>query len=378
VSERILAAYSPGELRTALVRGETLLDYALHHPADPDGVGDLHLARVQAVLPALGGAFLELGGSGGAQSGFLPENEVARPLAEGDVLGVRITRSAQGGKGPRLSALLDERESRIIADAAGRRGLASRGPDPLDVLARAHPGLPILCDDPALAARLHGEFASRVRLVSTAFDEAVEEQVAGLASPRVELPGGLSASITPTPALVAIDLDTGPASDSRLAKQAAQFAANRTALPALLHQLRLRDLSGAILIDPAGLAQRKRPQLRPVIETALAADPGRPRLVGFTGLGLIEIVRPRIRTPLHERLARPHAAAAAALRAARAAMLPPGSARVTVCGGSAVIAALEADEAARADFARLSPAGLVPVLRLDAALQTLAWRIEHG
>ncbi|HEY3848622.1 MAG TPA: ribonuclease, partial [Acetobacteraceae bacterium] len=95
---RILAAASPGEVRVAVLRGENLLDYAIWRPGAPDGVGDLHRGRITARAPALGGAFVALDGA----DGFLPDTEGGKAASEGIVLGVRVTRAAQGGKGPRL------------------------------------------------------------------------------------------------------------------------------------------------------------------------------------------------------------------------------------------------------------------------------------
>jgi Ribonuclease G/E len=82
----------------------------------------------------------------------------------------------------------------------------------------------------------------------------------------------MEATITPTPALIAIDMDAPPAQTGRT-KQTAQFAANRDALPALMRQIRLRNLSGAILIDPAGLATRKRQALLEPVKAALRPTP---------------------------------------------------------------------------------------------------------
>jgi Ribonuclease G/E len=45
---------------------------------------------------------------------------------------------------------------------------------------------------------------------------------------------------------------------------------------------------------------RDRPKLAAPLAAALAADPLKPRLLGFSHLGFAEILRPRIRPPLHE------------------------------------------------------------------------------
>jgi Ribonuclease G/E len=92
---RILAAASPGEIRVAVVDGAgLLLDYALWRPGAPDGVDDLHRGRVVARAPALAGSFVALEAS---PDGFLPDSEGGKAANEGDVLGVRVTRAAEGG-----------------------------------------------------------------------------------------------------------------------------------------------------------------------------------------------------------------------------------------------------------------------------------------
>ena len=83
MSPRILASCSPGEMRVAVVDDalpeHALLDYALHRPGAPDGVGDLFLGRIEAVLPAMGGAFV----LAGQDSAFLPDRDGAAGRSEG-------------------------------------------------------------------------------------------------------------------------------------------------------------------------------------------------------------------------------------------------------------------------------------------------------
>jgi len=364
---RLLASASPGEMRIAVVEGDRLLDYALWRPGAPDGVGDLHRGRIEAILPALGGVFVALASG----SGFLPMREPPPGTGVGDPLLVRIVRSAQGGKGPRLALASDADE------AHGRQGPPARleaGPDPLTRLAAAHPGAPILSDDRALPASLPG-LRDRLHHDAAPFPAALEARIAALAEPEVGLPGGMRASIHPTPALVAIDVDAGSASAARLNKATAQFAANRAAIGPLLHEIRLRNLSGAILIDLAGLPSRKRAALRPEMEEALSRDPLHPRLLGFTALGLAEILRPRIHPPLHELLSGPHAAALAALRAAqRAAAVPPYRLPV-LHAGIGVAAALENDAEARRTLAE--QAGHPISIRMNPSLPPDGWELGH-
>src|SRR5208337_4737533 len=199
---------------------------------------------------------------------------------------------AQGGKGPRLTAAHDAAEQALIG--SGPPALIRRGPGPLACLAAHYQDAPVLLDDAALAATLRPTLGARLTLVRAAFDAELAARIAALADPVVDLPGGARLSIHPTPALTAIDVDAGAATASGGAKGAAQLALNRAILPALAAEIRLRNLSGAILVDLAGLPARRRAALAPDLAVALADDPLHPRLLGFTKLGLAEIVRPRI------------------------------------------------------------------------------------
>lgn len=364
---RLLAACSPGEIRIAAAAGLDLLDYAIWRPSAPDGVGDLLRGRIEAVVPSLGGLFVALP----AGSGFLPLRDGVPRLGVGDPVLVRITRSAQGGKGPRLGPAPAD----VAYPLAGSSALLQPGRNPLARLAAAYPGVDIVVDDLSLGPLLAPELRARTSFANTAIPPELEILIDELSDTEVALPGGLRASIHPTPALVAIDLDTAAASSNRLSKQPAQFAANRAAIGPLLHQLRLRNLSGAILIDLAGLASRKRAALRPEIEAALSRDPLQPQLLGFTSLGLVEILRSRIHPPLHELLAGPHAAALAGLReAARLAQTSPHQVphlRV----GIAVGASLERDRAACQSFARVT--GRPISIRMDPSLPNTGWILDH-
>lgn len=339
---RLLVSRSPGEMRVAAWDG-TLVDYAIHRPGAPDGVGDLHRGRIIARVPSMAGAFVALDGA----EGFLPDSEGAAD--EGSVLGVRVTRAAQGGKGPRLSARLAPEDRALVG--AGSPALLRRGPDALARLAALHPQAPVT----------HGDFP-----------DDVQDAVAALEGPRVALPGGAALLIYPTPALTAIDVDLAP---GRGAKQAAQHAANRALLPALARQIRLRNLSGAILVDLAGMALRRRAALAPDFSAALATDPLAPRFLGFSALGLAEILRPRVHPPLHELLAGPHAAGLAGLRAlARTVASTPWHPPVLHVTRP-IASALDADRAALDDLA--AAAGQTLRLITHAALPDPGWSLEE-
>jgi ribonuclease G len=356
----VLAACSPGEIRVAAVQDGALLDYALWRPGRTDGVGDVHRGRITSVMPGLAGAFVALEDA----DGFLPDSAGAAGRGVGDMLLVRVVRAAQGGKGPRLAA--------VEGDAgSGPPGRLRAGPNAVERLASLHPG-PVIVDDPGIAALLRPALGERLT-VGSALDESLASQIDALESPEVTLPGGLRATIHPTPALVAIDVDTAGASAGRTPKPAMQEALNRAMLPALARQIRLRNLSGAILIDLAGLTVRRRAALSDAIRAALADDPLMPRFLGFTALGLAEVLRPRIHPPLHELLAGPHAAGLAALRRVAADADP--AAPPALRAAPAVVAALTGDPVALPALAHRL--GRAILLRSDPGLPPCAWVVEE-
>ena len=367
----IRASVSPGEIRAVAFDALGPLDYAIERPGAPDGVGDLHRGRITARLPALAGSFVRLHDG---SDGFLPDS-AGGGAPEGTILPVRITRAAQGGKGPRLTAKLAAGE----LAGPGPIALLHRGPGAVARLAMLHPAAPIELDDAALHAILRPDLGDRLIRVARAFDDSLESALESLITPSAALPGGANMTVHPTPALTAIDMDLSAASAGRGGKARTHDQANRAALPALARQIRLRNLSGAIVIDLAGLSAKRRAALGPAFAEALAGDPLAPRFLGFSGLGLAEILRPRVHPPLHELLAGPHAAGLAALRHAAGQAASRPHARLALYAAPAVIAALQADPLALPAFT--AGAGHAITLRAVTAPPPAHWRIEdasHG
>jgi Ribonuclease G/E len=337
-SVTIHVSCSPGERRIAASRDGLLVDYAIWRPGAPDGVGDLHIGRVIARVPAMAGSFVALQDA----TGFLPDSESPPGLTEGQLLLVRVTRAAQSGKGPRLTACQ-------TSPTEGPVRLVRRGPTPLDDLIARYPGAPV---------------------INAQFSPDLEDQIDTLTTSEAPLPHGGRIHIHPTPALTAIDIDAASATADRKAKPASQASFNRAILPELARQIRLRNLSGAILVDFAGLSSRRRATLAPDLRAALTPDPLRARLLGFTHLGLAEIVRPRIRPPLHELLSAPLAAGLAALR--QVIKDAPPARRPVLAATATIISALQADPAALSELAQQTVHPII--LQSDPSLS--GWHLE--
>lgn len=341
---------SPGERRVALLRDGELHAYRLERIARPDGVGDILRGRIASVMPALAGAFVALPGG---ETGFLPESdcEGRKIPSEGTMLTLRVTRAGQGGKGKRVTAKTPQLEG---------EGLIARGPDAALRWAAAYPDARIIADDAAEVARLRGAIhASRVLLQGNAFDDALEDEVARLAEPEWELPGGGRLIFSPLPALTAVDVDSAGADPREV---------NRLAMPEFARQLRLRDLAGPILLDLAGLSVKQRAGLEPELRAACGHD-GLTQLLGLGPLGLFELRRARIHPPLHEALAERALTTGLALlrQAARESAARPGR-RLALHAPAAVLQALEAMPEALAEYTAAS--GHALELRADATAGT--------
>jgi hypothetical protein len=366
---RVLASAGPGEVRVLAMDHDGAVDAAIWRPGAPDGVGDLHRGRILSHRPALAGSFVAIAGA----EAFLPDSAGGAGLAEGTILGVRITRAAQGGKGPRVTAAIDEADRARVG--TGSPALLAPGPNALQRLAAMHPDAPVWVDDPALAATLRPTLGERMRLVTEAFDDRAETAFEALGEATADLPGGALMHVHPTPALTAIDVDLGAGSAERRGKAAAHMAANLRLLPALARQIRLRNLGGAIVVDLAGLSVKRRAALAPAFADALAGDVLASRFLGFSALGFAEILRPRIHPPLHDMLAGPHAAGLAGLRRLLRESLARPAALLRLRAAPAIATALEADGAARADLARRT--GRPLILETDRSLPPPYWHVEE-
>ena len=284
----MIAASLRGALvRIVLLRGDDLAEFHLWNRNAPDGVGDLYTGRVDAVEKALAGCFVALGADA---SGFLPDSAGAKNLTQGQYISVRVTRAAQGGKGPRLAL--------VNTPPGAAPGLIATGPGPLLELAERFPEQEIVLDDYALMAELRPALEGRLRYNANAFEPVLEDEIATLAEPYATLPHGALLHITPAPAATLLDVDAAAASHMP------PLALNTAIIPEICRQIVLRNLSGGILIDFAGLKAAQRQKLLAPLREALKQDPLSPNLLGISHLGFAEINRRRIRPPLHEILNR--------------------------------------------------------------------------
>ncbi|HVI52388.1 MAG TPA: ribonuclease E/G [Candidatus Sulfotelmatobacter sp.] len=424
----LLIQASPGEQRIALLSAGQVVEFRIERGAAAPG--DILLGRVVSLIRPLGAALVEIGEP---LPGFLNQ---AKDLSEGQSLPVQVTASARGTKGAELSAapslqggllayspfrpgfslsrrIVAEKERarlsellkplrredeglvvRTQAEGAPEQALlfeleALRGQWRDIRAAMAVAAAPAPLRVPSALSRLLGEHAAirRVTVDDRAALAGLREQFPGTdfqadafadaadlldqaLAPRVALPGGGALEIGTVAGITVIDIDSG---------SGAPLEANLAAVPEIARQLRLRGLSGHILVDVIPMRERRSlAQISEALRQAVVADPTPTQVVGTTPLGMVELTRERRGSSLAECLmadASPRLsddslgleALAALLREAGAA---PGR-RLALAAAPAVAATLRRRPAAVAETERRL--GHALSLRDDAGLD--GWRI---
>jgi len=120
----------------------------------------------------------------------------------------------------------------------------------------------------------------------------------------VYLNSGASIVIEPTEALTVIDVNSGKAISGKKLSEETFFAINLEAAKEIAAQIRLRNLSGIILIDFINLSDKEKEEhLKEELRSLFKADSVPTEVVDITKLGLMEITRKKIYKTLAEQLA---------------------------------------------------------------------------
>lgn len=121
----------------------------------------------------------------------------------------------------------------------------------------------------------------------------LESEIERLLRKRVWLPSGGYVIIEPTEALTVIDVNTGKFVGSRSLGDTI-LKTNLEAAEEIARQIRLRDISGIIVIDFIDMERRDdRKKLLAQLEEHLKPDRVRATIFGMTELGLVELTRKR-------------------------------------------------------------------------------------
>ena len=128
----------------------------------------------------------------------------------------------------------------------------------------------------------------------------VEQQMDTIQSPQVTLKSGGYLVINQTEALVAVDVNSGRSTRERNIEETA-LKTNLEAAEELARQLRLRDLSGLIVVDFIDMEEsRNRHAVERKMKDAMRNDRARIQIGSISHFGLLEMSRQRLRLSIGE------------------------------------------------------------------------------
>lgn len=155
----------------------------------------------------------------------------------------------------------------------------------------------VVVDTPKLKEQVEAVFAGTVTLQKEAFEEfGIDDAIVEALNRTVKLKHGGNLHIEETRAFVAIDVDSG---GKRSVGDIDSL--NIEAAKEIARQIRLRNLSGKIIIDFAGSSEyRFIKKVLEVLEEELADDICHSRVLGLSRAGNVEILRQRRRPSLRD------------------------------------------------------------------------------
>ena len=131
---------------------------------------------------------------------------------------------------------------------------------------------------------------------------SIESRMETALGNRVWLKSGGYLIIEPTEALTVIDVNSGKYETNK-SNEDTVLAVNLEAAEEVALQLRLRNLSGIIIVDFINMAQEtSKNQIMTLLKQLTAKDVVKTTVVDMTALGLVEITRKKTSKPLREQL----------------------------------------------------------------------------
>ena len=343
--EKRIITWLRGRICTAFIQDGSLVELTLEDE-DCSVLNRIYVGRVQKVVPGINAAFIDTGDGVGYYSLtenrshlFTDRNRKEGPLRQGDEILVQISREGVKTKAPVLTANLSL-PGRLCVVTAGRTGIgfsnkisdslfkkeakACLEEAPLSgfgVIVRTNAyqaGMDegrlssIVTDDRGLYDQLKAylkeeqpedleklEFYddSLLPLYKLYGLETVLDRALGK---RVWLKSGGYLVIEPTEAMTVIDVNTGKYEGRKKMADTIRKINNEAAFT-IAAQLRLRNLSGIIMVDFIDMEQEEdKKALLDCLKQAVSTDPVRTVVVDMTPLGLVELTRKKVRKPLYE------------------------------------------------------------------------------
>ena len=131
---------------------------------------------------------------------------------------------------------------------------------------------------------------------------SIQVQVDRALQKKVWLKSGANLLIEPTEAMTVIDVNSSKNIKKKLPEEQ-HLQVNLEAAAEIAYQLRLRNISGIIIIDFIDMASAENKEtLLETMRALVKSDPLKTEVIDLTRLGLMELTRKKTRRPLHEQL----------------------------------------------------------------------------
>lgn len=290
----------------------------------PSKIGAVYIGKVKNVVKNINACFVEIADGElcflslkGISSAFLLNRTFDGRILEGDELVVQVTRDAQKTKQASVTAKLSfPDKEKLLQTALHRTCFTCLKEAPagfaavLERLVSKEEYEEILTDDAALFLQLQKYCETALPDKKVRFYEdsalslnklyALETKLDCALNERVWLKSGGYLIIEPTEALTVIDVNSGKYEAKKNTGETA-FRVNCEAAGEVALQLRLRNLSGIIIVDFINMDSRtQEEQLLELLRDAVRTDKQKPLVVDMTPLGLVEITRKKSDKPLRE------------------------------------------------------------------------------
>lgn len=132
---------------------------------------------------------------------------------------------------------------------------------------------------------------------------SIDSKLENALKKKVWLKSGGTIIIEPTEALTVIDVNTGKAIYGKRQVQETFLKLNLEAAEEIAKQIRLRNLSGIIIVDFIDMEDKSaKNHLMHTFAEYLRKDPVKTVLVDMTALNLVEVTRKKVRKPLYEQI----------------------------------------------------------------------------
>ena len=312
IDGKIIAFLSEsGKMKCITVLGKTSNSY------DEISTEDIVIAYVKDVKNDIGACFIEYAPG---CDGYLPINKLPKGLTvkQGDLIPVRLSSQAQKGKRASFTAKIDfsklengkelsEKASHLTKYSLLYKSQASYS-DRINKVFKPDEYEEIVTDIDYLFDNLK-KYYKNVRLyddksfgldklysLKTALDEALGR--------NVWLKCGGFLIFDKTEAMTVIDVNSGKFTPAKgTDKESAYMAVNSEAAVEICRQLRLRNISGIIIVDFINLkSDEDKEELLNILRDESSTDTETVMVIDITELGLVELSRKKEFPPLYEQI----------------------------------------------------------------------------